>query len=293
MIKILIVIISIFISLPAAFAADSGVFIPGNFSSMAGAPDGSVFLLDMDNGLTIVKSDTTKHSISLPKILESKPGDRFCDLVTDGRKVFLCGFPFPVVFELDLENLEEYKVIRPSDQEIASLHILNVTSNKTGLTIRDADGFLFNLENEKPLQKLPEFSSLENDCNGENLIIPPPSDTQNPNSLKGKVALNAAGKIIWTAPAPKAPFMVQSVEFLGTDKQKRNIFMVMTGSGELDSELCLYAVNNDKIEASQKISTPDNLEMQRFCRLSPDGSVLLVEKAPEGQNGIILKRINF
>lgn len=295
--KILIMILSLVISAPVVFAADSGnansagIFVDGLFSSMAGAKDGSVYLLDNDNNLVVISPDNHKKSIKLPTIMESKPGDRFCDMVVEDDRAWFCGFPFPVVFELSLEKPDSFKIIRPSDQEIAMLHLVNVSKGIDGLIIKDADEFVFRLENSKPLKKLPNYSTLDCSSNGTFLIIPPPQVKLNLGISRGDTVLDGNGKLFWKAPAPKLPKRVQSVEFLGSDKLKRDIFLVMTGSGELDTEFCLYAVSSGKIISSKKIKGPDGLEMQHFCRLSPDGTILVVESATDGKAGIILKRI--
>ena len=285
-------------SLPMTFAADSGdtnkagITVDGIFSSMAGSKDGSVFLLDNDNNLVIITPDNSKKSLKLPTIMESNPGDRFCDLVVEGNTAWFCGFPFPVVFELNLEKPDSFKILRSSDQEMAMLHLLNISKNPDGLRIKDADGFVLKIENNKPLQKQPNYSTLDCADNGTILIIPPPQIETEKGISNGDTVLDCNGKVFWKAPAPKLPKKVLSVEFLGSDKLKRNIFLVAAGSGELDTEFCLYAVSNNKVVASRKVKSPDGLEMQHFCRLSPDGTILVAEQAgTPDKAGIIIKHI--
>ena len=98
---------------------------------------------------------------------------------------------------------------------------------------------------------------------------------------------------MWIVPAPKAPKRIKSIEFLGKDRQNRHIFLVMTGSGELDSEFCLYAIENGEIAASQIIDGPTNLEIQHFCRLSPDGTILHAKQLNKTGEGIILTKIKL
>jgi len=303
MIKLMILALAIFMPCSAVIAAepaaatatafDAGISVPGNFISLAGGRDGSVFLLGSDRRLVRLAPDGASTAISLPSIVESKPGDRFCDLVVDGNSAWFCGFAFPVIFALDLEKPVDYQIVRASDPEAAALNLLNLERRDSGFAVRDADGNSLILENEKPVTKLANHASLLRGPTGESLIIPPPAP-EAASSTAGSVVIHQAGGIFWKAPLPALPRLLKSVEFLGCDDQKRSIFLVITGSGELDSEFTLYAVSAEgKTLAEKKISGPFGLEMQRFCRLSPDGSILLAEKAPGNEPGVLVKKLRL
>lgn len=277
----------------AATAFDAGISVPGSFISMAGRSDGSVFLLGTDRQLVRIASDGASSSLNLPPVVESKPGDRFCDLVVDGNSAWFCGFAFPVLFALDLEKPVDYQIIRASDPEAAALNLLNLERRASGFAVRDADGNALILENEKPVVKLANHASLPGGMTGESLIIPPPV-SEVASSTAGSVVIHQAGGVFWKAPLPAAPRLLKSIEFLGCDEQKRSIFLVITGSGELDSEFTIYAVSVEgKTLAEKKIPGPADLEMQRFCRLSPDGSILLAEKAPGSEPGVLIKKLRL
>ena len=277
----------------AATAFDTGISVPGSFLSMAGRKDGSVFLLGADRQLVCLPPDGASSSLSLPPVIEAKPGDRFCDLVVDGNSAWFCGFAFPVIFALDLEKPADYQIVRASDPEAAALNLLNLERRVSGFAVRDADGNILLLENEKPIVKLANHASLPCGLHGESLVIPPPAP-EAASSTAGSVVMQQAGGIFWKAPLPALPRLLKSVEFLGCDEQKRSIFLVITGSGELDSEFTLYAVSAEgKTLAEKKITGPAGLEMQRFCRLSPDGSILLAEKAPGNEPGVLIKKLRL
>lgn len=277
----------------AATAFDAGISVPGNFLSLAGRKDGSVFLLGADRQLVRLAPDGASSSLSLPPVIEAKPGDRFCDLVVDGNSAWFCGFAFPVIFALDLEKPADYQIVRASDPEAAALNLLNLERRVSGFAVRDADGNILLLENEKPIVKLANHASLPCGLHGESLVIPPPAP-EAASSTAGSVVMQQAGGIFWKAPLPALPRLLKSVEFLGCDEQKRSIFLVITGSGELDSEFTLYAVSAEgKTLAEKKIPGPAGLEMQRFCRLSPDGSILLAEKAPGNEPGVLIKKLRL
>jgi hypothetical protein len=256
---------------------------------MAGDADGSVYLLGEKNQVVCVKPDGSQTTIELPRIQESKATDRFCDLEIDGNTLALCGFPFPVIFTLDLKNPVEFKIIRPSDQEAASLHLMNISRDESGWRVRDADGLVFRLQNERPITRLPEFAALEADEGGKALVMTPPRNEKGV-MFTGRVQ-KEDGRLLWVAPTPAAPRQVMSVDFLGVDKGGRHNFLVMTASGELDSEFTVYAVRRGQIVASNKIEGPAGLEMQRFCRLLPDGTILYAQADPENKEGILLKRL--
>lgn len=277
----------------AATAFDAGISVPGSFLSLAGRKDGSVFLLGADRQLVRLAPDGASSSLSLPPVIEAKPGDRFCDLVVDGNRAWFCGFAFPVIFALDLEKPDDYQIVRASDPEAAALNLLNIERRANSFAVRDADGNTLVLENEKPVTKLANHASLLCGMNGESLVIPPPAP-ETASSTAGSVVMQQAGGIFWKAPLPASPRLLKSVEFLGCDEQQRSIFLVVTGSGELDSEFTLYAVSAEgKTLAEKKITGPAGLEMQRFCRLSPDGSILLVEKAPGSEPGVLVKKLHL
>jgi hypothetical protein len=84
-----------------------------------------------------------------------------------------------------------------------------------------------------------------------------------------------------------------SIEFLGKDKDQRYIFLVNAASGELDTKVTLYAVKENKIVASRMIPPANAPYVMRYCRLSPDGTILLLLADPNGRDGVILKRLNL
>jgi hypothetical protein len=255
--------------------------------SLAGAPDGSVYLLSENHQLVCVKPDGSQRVIELPRITESKPTDRLCDLSVNGNSVALCGFAFPVLFVLDLQKPAEFTIVRASDQEAASLHLLNVSRDNDGWRVRDADGYVFKLKHDQPLEKLPDFAALEVGESDQAIVLPPAK-----NSVSGRV-YKEDGRLFWVPPSPPFPRRVLSVDFLGVNSAGCHNFVVMTAIGELDSEFTVYAVRHGRVVASQKIPGPAGLEMQRFCRLSPDGSIVYAQDAKDGRQGIILNRISL
>ena len=301
MYKLAILFFSIVLMVPAAFSAEStatatlndenDIFVPGRFMSIAAASD-ALYLLGDDNQVICVNPDHSQTNIALPQIMESKPTDRFSDLAVSGNTLAFCGFPFPVVFTLDLKNPIEFDIIRASDQEAASLHLMNISTNSAGWRVRDADGLVFQLANEQPLTRLPEFAALEADEGGKAVIMPPPRN-ENGVMITGRVQ-KEDGRPLWVAPAPKAPRQVMSVDFLGFDSNGRHIFVVMTASGELDSEFTVYAVRRGKVVASALIPGPAGLEMQRFYRLAPDGRVIYAQAATKGdKEGLIIRSLQL
>lgn len=299
MYRLLIILTCIALCAPSvsnaeAFAQKAKVsraLIKGRIFSFAGAKDGSVYLLADNNRIVKVNPDGSQKDLYLPKVFESKPGDKFCDLVIENNSIYLCGFAFPVVFKWNMENPHEYEIVRPSDKEFASLNIINVNKVGDELKIQDADGFVFNLENGKLLKKLKGRTALNSDAQDGEIAVPDvaPSERQ---ALKERI-VTRNGKRFWIVPSPASPKKIKSIEFLGRDLQERHIFLVMTGSGELDSEFCLYAVKDGQIEASKIISGPEGLEVQHLCRLSPDGTVLHAQASDKKDKGIILTKIKL
>ena len=290
MIKLVVILLSMLLTAPVAFAADSAaeIFVPGKFLSVAGAPDGSAYLLGDNKQVVRVKPDGNLDTIKLPDLFEAKATDRFCDLVADEKSLAFCGYAFPVIFVLDLAKPDRYEIVRPSDQEAASLHLLNVSRDSSGWRVRDTDNNVFSFVNANALRKLPDYAAIEAGKDGKAVVIQPPQPADT-GARPGQV-LGEDGRLLWSAPQPTAPRQVMSIDYLGFDKDKRDVFCVITASGELDSEFTLYAVKDGNVAASQKIPGPAQLEMQRFYRLAPDGSVLLVKA---GENGVMLSRVTL
>lgn len=298
MIKIIGLVLSIILTVPAVFATENApstasntVFVPGKFVSLAGAPDGSAYLLSDNNQVVCVKPDNSQETIVLPVIQEAKTTDRFCDLAADEKTLSFCGFPFPVVFVLDLAKKDAFSIVRPTDQEAASLNLMNVTREGSAWRVRDADGIVFKMAADQPLQRLPEHASLAADELGKALIIRPPRSEKG-TPLPGRVE-KEDGRLIWVAPSPSEPLQLMSIDYLGLDKSQNYIFQVMASNGERQSVFTLYAVRRGKVVAAKEIPGPTGLEMQHFCRLSPDGSILLAQAPADGREGLMLQRIKL
>lgn len=292
---ILLVVPAIY-GVDALFAApvagkDAGVFVPGRFMSLAGAPDGSIYLLEDKHQLVCVKADGSQTTIALPRIMESKPSDRLCDLAVADDSVALCGYAFPVIFVLDLKKPADFSIVRASDQEASSLHLLNVSLDKQGWRVRDAEGYVFRFKHEQPLSRMPEFTALEAGENSSAIVMPPPR-SESDLTMTGRVQ-KEDGRLLWVAPTPAAPRKVMSVDFLGVDPAGRHNFVVMTASGELDSEFTVYAVRRGQVVASASIPGPAGLEMQRFCRLAPDGSIIYAQAFQKDKEGILVRRLKL
>jgi len=276
--------------LTPGYAEDWTIRVPGSFFSMAGDGQGNTYLLNQQNEIIVIAADKSCKTVKLPRLMESRPEDRFCDLVVADGKVWLCGFPFPVVFEMDLAKLDEYKVIRSSDQEIASLNLLNLHRNGTELLVKDADGYLFVLENNQPLRKMPKNMAMPAGPAGQKYLLPLVLAM---GDLPGYAVFNEKKNLVWTAPAKVAGKKLKSVEFLGVDRKGQNIFLTVAGHAELDTEFTLFAVKKGKAVNHRQIKAPIDLEMQHFCRLTPDGSILVAEPAANGKMAVVLRRFDL
>lgn len=294
------ILISFILFAPVTFAAEiekpaptgeAGVFFPGRFAGVAGAADGSVYLLARDHRVIKIAPDGQQQIIKLPAIAEAKEDDYLCDIAADDKNLAFCGYPFSGIFVLDLSKPEKFDFI-PLTVDGQPLNIMMIARKGDGWCVKDADERVLHVAADRSISHLPKFSELESDKYGKAVIVPPPADHGDKIVYPGN-ALREDGTPMWIAPASSAPREIMSLEYLGYDAAQRDMFMVTTASGELDAETTLYAVQHSQIVASRKIPGSDAEGVMRYCRLSPDGSILLIQADPNGQEGIYLKRLKL
>ena len=293
MLKILTLILSamlavpVFAAPPAPETSDRGVFVPGRFSSITACEDGNIFLLARDQRVVKIASNGDQTSISLPAT-ENGPAE-FSDLTAASGKLYFCGYPYADIFSFSPEKQSGYTLVKTG---APAKNLLNIAVKGEGFCIRDADFNLYEVLPGKPAVSIDRDAGLESDKSGRTVVIPPPTQQGTNIAPAGRV-LKDDGRLFWVAPAPSAPAQTVSLEFLGVDAEDRYIFSVISASGELDAVHTLYAVKRGRVESSMVIPGPDALEMQHYCRLAPDGTVLLVQADPNAREGVWVKRLSL
>ena len=293
MLKILTLILSVILAAPVLAAppapetSDRGIFVPGRFSSIAACEDGNIFLLARDQRVVKVATSGAQTSISLPPAANG-PAE-FSDLTAAAGKLYLCGYPYSDIFALAPEKPAGYTLLKTG---APAKNLLNIAVKGEGFCIRDADFNLYQVLPGKSAVSIDKNAGLESDKSGRTVVIPPPTQQGTDVVPAGRV-FKDDGRLFWVAPAPKAPAQTVSLEFLGVDTSDRHIFSVISASGELDAVHTLYAVKRGRVESSMVIPGPDGLEMQHYCRLAPDGTVILVQADPNAREGVWVKHLNL
>ncbi len=264
-----------------------GVFVAGSFCSFAAADDGSVYLLARNQKLIRLAANGEQQSIALPPA-GSSPAE-FCDLTAIGGKLFFCGYRYPDIYAFDLKKPQQFSLLKTGAK---AENLLNIARKGEDLCVRDADFNLYHVTNGKPAVRLDKDAALESDGSGRTMIVPPPAQNGQNVTSSGKVYKDD-GRLFWVAPAPEPPAQIMSIEFLGADNDGRSIFSVITASGELDAVYTLYAVKRGQTVASLVIPGPAGLEMQHYCRMAPDGRVLLLQADANGREGVWVKTITL
>jgi hypothetical protein len=298
--KIIGILLSIVFTAPIAFGAqlkqfnpslEAGIFVAGDFTGVTSTSDGSVYLLAKDHRLVKLSPNGEQKIIKLPKIEGAKSEDYLCDIVADDKTLSFCGYPFSGIFILDLNNPEKFNFIELSLDK-KTINPMMIAKRGDAWCVKDSEERTLYVSKDKAIKILPEFSEIEGDRLGNSFIIPPPEDQGEKIIYPGKI-LDEKHQTVWVAPTPKAPKNIMSVEYLGQDSNNRNIFLTNVASGELDGENNLYAVKNGKVVASLRIPESNAPYVMRYCRLSADDSILLVQKDPNNRKGILLKRLSL
>lgn len=302
--KIMLIIIGLIVITPAIMFASSavkaqressegGIFVPGNFVSMAVAQNNTVYLLTKDHKLVQITSKGAQKTIRLPK-LTAKPNEEasLCDMAVDSSNLLFCGYSFSEVFSLNLKNPNAFKRIK-LQFEGSKVKPLMISAGKNSWYLKDSEERVLQVLRNGAASLMPQYTEIE-PRNSDSVQIAPPEYSENGVVYNDKVFINGkTDSLLWQAPKPSEPKVVLGVEFLGQDKNRRDIFKVITGAGELNQEVTVYAVKDQEIVAQRVITDSPADGIMRYCRLAPDGSLVLLQKDPEGRKGVLLKRLNL
>lgn len=300
MTKLICIFLSLILAVPSLFAgsplqaanrSEAGVFVPGEFFSISGTADGSVYLLGADHQVVKLLANSEQQIIPIPLLEGADVDDYLCDMVADDQGLSFCGYAFSGIYRFDFAFPEEIGFFEVSvdDQPINPMMIAR---KGNGWCLKDAEERTIQVAADGSVKLLPQYSSIESDKFGTSVIIPPPYDDIDKIVYPG-AAYRENKEPIWSAPKPESPRDVVSMEYLGSDSEQRDIFLVVTCSGELDAEYTLYAVKNGETMAIRAIIQPTANRVMRYCRLSPDDSILVIIADPNGREGVMIKRLNL
>ncbi len=298
MTKLIVIILASIAIIPAAFGAETaapsseaGVFVAGNFTGVSATPDGTIYLLGRDHRVIKLSPDGQQKSMPLPAVDGIGEDSYFCDMAAGENQLAFCGYAFSGIYVLDLNKPEKLDFIKVA-VENQPVNLLMVAKSSDSWCVKDAEERVMQVAAEGVLRQLPQYAAIETDKYGKAVIIPPPRDMGDKIVYPGNV-MREDGQPLWIAPAPESPREIMAVEYLGCDNEQRDIFMVTTASGELDAETTLFAVKHSKVVARRAIPQPTAMGVMRYCRLAPDGSILLLLADPNEREGVLVKRISL
>ncbi|PKL45952.1 MAG: hypothetical protein CVV42_18205 [Candidatus Riflebacteria bacterium HGW-Riflebacteria-2] len=299
MTKIIVIILALVAAVPAAFGAEAavaasseaGVFVAGSFTGVSATPDGSIYLLGRDHRIVKLSPDGQQQSMPLPAVEGTGEDSYLCDMAAGENQLAFCGYAYSGIYVLDLNKPEKLDFIKVAVENLP-VNLLMVARSGDSWCVKDADERVIQVAADGTLKHLPQYAAIETDKYGKAVIIPPPRDMGDKIVYPGNV-FREDGQPLWIAPSAEAPREIMSVEYLGCDKDQRDIFMVTTASGELDAETSLFAVKHSKVVARRAIPQPTAMGVMRYCRLAPDGSVLILLADPNEREGVLIKRISL
>jgi len=298
MTKLIVIILASIAIIPAAFGAETaapsseaGVFVAGNFTGVSATPDGTIYLLGRDHRVIKLSPDGQQKSMPLPAVDGIGEDSYFCDMAAGENQLAFCGYAFSGIYVLDLNKPEKLDFIKVA-VENQPVNLLMIARSGDSWCVKDAEERVMQVTVDGAIRYLPQYAAIETDKYGKAVIIPPPRDMGDKIVYPGNV-LREDGQPLWIAPSAEAPREIMGVEYLGCDNEQRDIFMVTTASGELDAETSLFAVKHSKVVARRAIPQPTAMGVMRYCRLAPDGSVLLLLADPNEREGVLIKRISL
>lgn len=299
MTKLIVIIMALITIIPAAFAAETnaapaseaGIFVAGSFTGVSSTPDGTIYLLGRDHRVVKLFADGKQESMTLPAVEGIGEDSYFCDIAAGENQLAFCGYAFSGVYVLDLNNPEKLDFIKVA-VENQPVNLLMVGRSGDSWCVKDAEERVMQIADAGVLRHLPQYAAIETDKYDKAVIIPPPRDMGDKIVYPGNV-FREDGQPLWIAPSPETPREIMAVEYLGCDNEQRDIFMVTTASGELDAETTLFAVKHSKVVARRAIPQPTAMGIMRYCRLAPDGSILMLLADPNEREGVLVKRISL
>ena len=298
MTKLVVIILASIAMIPAAFAAEAaapaseaGVFVAGSFTGVSSTPDGTIYLLGRDHRVVKLSPDGQQKSIPLPAVEGIVEDSYFCDIAAGENQLAFCGYAFSGVYVLDLNKPERLDFIKVA-VENQPVNLLMVARSGDSWCVKDAEERVMQVAADGAIKHLPQFAAIETDKYGKAVIIPPPRDMGDKIVYPGNV-FREDGQPLWIAPSPESPREIMAVEYLGCDDEQRDILMVTTASGELDAETTLFAVKHSKVVAKRAIPQSTAMGVMRYCRLAPDGSILMLLADPNEREGVLVKRISL
>ena len=277
---------------------ETGIYLKGKCKAIASSPDGYVYVLTRDKKLIRLDEDGEQKEISIPLNKEIKSeDDYFCDMAVDTKCAYFCAYNYSSILALDINNPKELKSLNLS-YENKPINPMILTRNYEGWCLKDFDNRTFKIDKKGQMTLLPESTEVTLDKNGKSVII---EETKFNNETSttifpNKVFTNDINTLRWTAPNAQEPKKVTSIEYLGFNIDRGlDVYMVKSASGDMDTEITIYAVNNsNNIVAKRNIPNGSLDFIMRYCKLNSDGSVIAVYADPENPDEqFILKKFEL
>lgn len=274
---------------------EKGINLDGQCKAIASSPDGSTYVLMEDRRLICIAPNGQKKEITIPLIDNTEEqDDDFNDMAVDTKAIYLCGYNYPSIFTIDLSNPTELISLSLSYENEPVIPMV-ISRYEFGWTIKDSENRTFKVDNSGKMTLLPDSSEIILDKSGKAIINVLPYQEDEDIVYPGKLLFEDS-TLKWAAPVPELPKVVMGIEYLGYDaNQGREIYLVKNSSGDMDSEMNVYAVDADnKIVAQKQIPVQSIDFIMRYCKLANDGTVIAVYGDPEDpEKKVVLKQFNL
>ncbi len=277
---------------------ERGIYIKGVCKAIDSSPDGYVYVLTRDKQLIRFDEDGEQKVIPIPFNKEIKSeDDYFCDMTVDTKCAYFCAYNYSSILALDLNNPKELKALNLS-YENKPINPMILTRNYEGWCVKDFDSRTFKIDKKGNLTLLPASTEVTLDKNGKSVIIEETkfNTETGTTSFPRKVFSNDLNTVRWVAPEAEAPKQVTSIEYLGFNIDRGlDVYLVKSASGDMDTEITIYAVNNSNEIIAKKVIPNGSLDfIMRYCKLANDGSIIAVYADPENPNEqFILKKFEI
>ncbi|MBQ3643962.1 MAG: hypothetical protein II961_05145 [Candidatus Riflebacteria bacterium] len=276
---------------------ENGLYIKGVCKAIASSPDGYVYVLTRDKRLIRIDYDGDQKEIAIPFNKEIKSeDDYFCDMAVDTKTAYFCGYNYSSILALDVNNPKELKAMNLS-YENKPINPMIISRNIDGWCLKDFDFRTFKVDKKGQMTLLPDSTEVVLDKKCQSVIVEQPVFTEEGKTIFPKKVFKEDKSVRWVAPEAEAPKQVTSIEYLGFDIDRSlDVYLVKAASGELDTEVTIYAVNNTNNSiVSKKVIPNSSLNfIMRYCKLTTDGSIIAVYADPQNPDEqFILKKFEL
>ena len=270
--------------------SEKGIEVNSKVTAVAETKDGILIVITKNNELIKIYANGKQEKFNLD-LKDKKSKSYFSDIEISGSRFVICNYDYPALFVGSLDKPSQLVKI-PIEGFVIPVKPMTVSAGLNSYFVKDAEDRTFKvLAASNKITLMPPNTQVIPDIDSP-IIIPPAEFKDGKTVFKG-IVYNEKKQPIWKAPKALEPEQVLDVSFLGTDKDKRYVYLVKSAKGELDEKYTVYAVKNNRIIAKRIIPQPSDLSVMRYCKLSYNGYLIVVLPNSKNENGVTIRRLNL